>query len=256
MKRIFSVLLVAIMIITLTITVLATGEGPAFSVRVVSTAETVNSRPALTVDWRIKANEPGLQLRGGSGLRLTYDNTVLQLMRYNGTGADYNLTTTLSTMVSAAAPISIYEGVYPTVRACQSTDTTIGYVTIEIGDPELTYDCIQGIEETLTSIRFAFRDGKTQADLKNDSIRLMTIEDLESKVQPAALNISVASGGVNVVHVYRSRTAPDSLDAPEIVLPLIQKPDLTEIVVSTPPTKTVYFVGETLDLADMIITAT
>ena len=218
-KKLFSLLLAAIMVLSLMTPIVAAVTDPVFTVRVVCAPETVNGKQALTVDWMVAANTAGQRLRGSSGLRLAYDNTTLQLMRYSGTGADYTLTEQLSGMLSAAGP-TVYEGAAYDVRACRSADSATGFVTIEIGHYEYTYDFVQGVEAALASIRFAFRDGKTEADLNSSSIRLMTIPELESKVQHAALNIVAISGDTNVEYAYRSRTVADSLNAPEILLPL------------------------------------
>ncbi|MCL2153198.1 MAG: cohesin domain-containing protein [Oscillospiraceae bacterium] len=224
MKRLFSLLLSAVMVLTLASPVVAAVSNPAFDVRITTTPETVNSKAALTVDWLITAKETGLQLRGSSGLRLAYDNTVLQLMRFNGTGADYTLTETLTGMPSASR-MGVYEDAILDVRACQSSDGAIGYVTIEIGHSEFTYDCIKDVEEILASIRFAFREGKSEVNLNSNSIRLMSIVEMENKVQPAAVNISVASGTANIEYVYSSRTVADTLNAPEFDLPIDKPPD-------------------------------
>jgi len=221
-KKLFPLLLAAILVFSLITPIVAAVPNPVFAVRVVGTPETVNGKSALTVGWKVTANTAGQQLRGSSGLRLVYDNTVLQLIRYDGTGTDYLLTESLSGMLSAAGP-NAYEGAALDIRACRNSDGAFGYVTIEIGHSEYTYNFVQGEETTLTSIRFAFREGKTQADLSSGSIRLMSISEMESLAQPAALNICVVSGSTNIEHVYRSRTAADSLNAPEIVLPNSQQ---------------------------------
>ena len=219
LKSVFSLLLAAIVVLSLMPPTVAAVINPAFAVRIVGTQDTVNGKSVVTVDWRIKATQAGLKLRGSSGLRLAYDNTVLQLVRFSGTGADYALTESLSGMPSAARPGG-YEGAVLDVRACRNTDSTVGYVTIELGHQEYTYDCVQNEEATLVSIRFAFRDGKSQADLIDTSIRLMTIAEMEARYQPSAINISVASADHNTEYVYRSRTVEDSLNAPDIVLPI------------------------------------
>ena len=190
---------------------------PALTVKLTGAPESVNGKRAYTVEWKITANEAGIRLRGSSGLRLAYDNTVLQLMRYSGAGADYALTDSLNGVPSAGR-IGAYEDAFMDVRACQSADGATGYVTIEIGHSEYIYECAQGVEETLAGIRFAFRDGKSSTNIGEDSIRLMTVAELENLVQPAALNIVVASGDTNIEYAYCSRTAADSIDAPEIRL--------------------------------------
>ena len=211
---IFSVAIVFLMLSTSTIAVV---PNPAFTISVVATPETMNGKSTLSVDWRFMANDAGIQLRGSSGIRLAYDNTLLQLMRYSGTGADYTLTETLSGMPSAACP-GVYEDAVIDVRASRNSNSFIGYVTIELGHPEFTFDCIKNAEQTLASIRFAFREGKSQSNLNSNSIRLVTIEEMESLVQPAAVSISVASTVTNnIEYAYRSRGVADSLNAPEII---------------------------------------
>jgi len=238
-KKLFSLLLAAIMMSAAMTPATAAVANPAFDVRVTGVPEVVNGKSAFTVAWRFTANVDGLRFRGSSGLRLAYDNTVLQLMRYSGAGADYILAETLGGMPSAGS-IGVYEDAVMDVRACRSADSTVGYVTIEIGHSEYTYGCERGVEETLASIRFAFRDGKSKEDIRKDSIRLMTISEMESRVQPAALNFSVASGGTNVEYVYRSRFADDSLNAP-VVLPDIpgEKVPVTLIQINAPIASTV-----------------
>ena len=45
---------------------------------------TFHRQNTLVLDWQITANREGLTLRYAQGLRLAYDNTVLQLMRWDG----------------------------------------------------------------------------------------------------------------------------------------------------------------------------
>jgi len=200
MKRAFPLLLAIIAALALLSPTLAAAANPAFTVKIVGTQETVNGKAAVTVDWRITANQAGLKLRGSSGLRLAYDNAVLQLVRFSGTGADYALTETLTVMPSAARP-GAYEGAILDVRACRNPGGTVGYVTIELGHYEFTLDCIQNKEATLASIRFAFRDGKSQADLTSNTIRLMTIAEMTDRFQTSAVNICVAAGNLNTEYV-------------------------------------------------------
>ena len=216
MKRLLILFIVVILISSLSTSTMATVSNPSFTIRVVATPETMNGRGTLTIDWRITANESGILLRGSSGLRLAYDNTVLQLIRYSGIGEGYTLTEALSG-VSAAANVGVYEDAIMSVRACRSSDSSIGYLTIEIGHPEYTHECKYNIEETLTSIRFAFHDGKSVTDLTGSSIRLMTLAEMDSLQQSKAVNIFTVTADSNVEYVFRSRAVADSLNEPEFV---------------------------------------
>jgi hypothetical protein len=218
------------MAMTVALSSTATIANPAFLVRVVAIPETINDMHTLAIDWNIVANESELHMQFGSGIRLAYDNTVLQLISYSGSVADYSLTETL-TGITGAGKLGVYEVGFFEVRACLSADGTVGFVTIELGHPDYSYHCPVDIEVTLASIRFAFRESKTQADLRNHSIRLMTIEELEYLKQSVAVNIFTACAETETYfeYVYRSRYSTDSLNAPDIRIPVEIRPqDLNE----------------------------
>jgi len=66
--------------------ILAVGN-PTFSVNIIGTPDadtTFNGQNTLVFDWQIITNKAGLTLRYAQGLRLAYDNTVLQLMKWDG----------------------------------------------------------------------------------------------------------------------------------------------------------------------------
>ena len=221
MKKLFVLLSATILVLAYSMPVIAAVSNPALTVKLEATPEVINGKDVLTVNWTITPNKANLQLRGSSGIRLAYDNTVLKLIRFSGSGSEYTPTETLSGMPGAAR-LGVYEDAIVDVRAARSSDGSVGFATIELGHPEYIYDCVQNTEQTLASIRFAFRDGKSQANLNNNSIRLMTIAEMERLVQPAAVNISVASAAAtNAEYVYRSRSSADSLSAPVITGPNI-----------------------------------
>jgi len=221
MKKLFLITSLLTFALISTAPVLATMSDPDFTVRVVATPESIDGKDTLAVDWRIIANTNDLHLRFGSGLRLAYDYTVLELVRFSGADSNYTITEELAGMVGAGS-LGVYEGAYFDVRACRNSDSSFGYVTIELGHPELSYQCTVNNEETLASIRFEYREGKSQADLNSSSIRLMTSTELERLQQSKSVNIFTVSVEAETYfeYVYRARNDEDSLNAPELVLQL------------------------------------
>ena len=227
MKKKIAIFLVFVSLLGLIAPAAMAAASPAIDVRIVGTPSTVNGKPSLVVKWNIIAKNTLIQLRGSSGLRLAYDNTVLQLMRYNGTGADYALTETLTAMPEAYL-LGEYDNADINVYASRSANSATGYVAIELGHPTIGLSCTAGVETTLASICFAFRSGKSFEDLVEGSIRLMTINEMEGLYQPAALNVMLASGATNnVEHVFRSRSAADSLASPSFAFAALILGDVT-----------------------------
>ena len=201
-------------------------EDPAFSVKVVGmfdTAKTYNSQNTLVVDWRIMANKAGLNLRGIQALQLAYDNTILQLMKWDGSDvvADTSVGASFGATVQTAQA-----GVYNVgIRLYAARDATgrTGFLSLSLGDPFEPYACPNGAYVSLEKVRFAFREGKSAAGLAAGSIRLMAVEELAATAQRNATILCTDENG-GTIYEYRIQAngallGGDSLDAPVISYP-------------------------------------
>ena len=83
MKR-FTLFLVAIILLVSISMPSQAAVGPAFVVKIDGTLDSgtpFNGQDTLVLDWLIMSNKEEQTLRYAQGLRLVYDNTVLQLMK-------------------------------------------------------------------------------------------------------------------------------------------------------------------------------
>ncbi|MCL1874040.1 MAG: bacterial Ig-like domain-containing protein [Clostridiales bacterium] len=238
-------------------------DGPPFSAKAIGTVDTsrkYKENDTLVLQWQIMANKAGLTLNNTQGLRLVYDNTVLQLIRWNA-ASDYDdiLDTELSAKSGAG---SKYEDYYDPdsvgVFAAKSVDGNTGFLSMTLGDSGTKYTCPQGTYFPLLGVRFAFREGKSVEDLNPCSIRVMALEDLVFTKQSSAMLINTDEGsGTSYEYLPQQdgNIGISTLECPIVEYPGFDK-ILNKIDITTPPTKTVYNVGEPLNLAGMVVTAT
>ena len=205
-------------------------DDPAFSVRVVGTLDTENQfegRDTLVLDWQIMANREDLTLTRIHGLCLAYDNTVLQLIKWDCTdGINDNLISKNFKPVLTVQDDGIYAGVYgrgAQAYAAVNNDSSIGYLHLALGENTTRYSCSNGQYETLEKARFAFRPGKSSLDLYANSIRLMTVSELLATSQSQALLLSTTEENISIYsylsHIYGVATNKDNLNAPDIIYP-------------------------------------
>jgi len=179
-----------------------------------------NNQSTLVLDWQIMANRTGLTLRNTQGFRLAYDNTILQLMKWDGSDviADRETGTTFSVIAQAGSA-----GVYNTalrVSTAKSASGNQGYLNISLGSTYETYTCPQGSFVTLAQVRFALRSGKTVADLTKSSIRCMNISELAATAQSSAVLINTTENEITTYEYLRQEAGiavgGDKLNAPTV----------------------------------------
>ena len=137
MKKFTSLLLVFTILCTLSQSVLAV-ENPVFSNNVVGTIDTsvqYAGQSTLAVSWQIQANQPGWTLNNTQGLRLAYDNTVLQLIRWNAASAyaDSSIGTDFASQ-TGAGNLGVYESDILRVYAAKNASGETGYLNLTVGD--------------------------------------------------------------------------------------------------------------------------
>ena len=230
MKKAISLLLV-VAILSCTFVLHALAGNPAFSVGLTGTIDAVTTyggRNTFVIDWQFRANEPNLSLTNAQGLRLAYDNTVFQLVRWNAGQAidDGSLGATEFT----AAPQTANAGVFPhnpVVFAAKNATGEIGYLNLTVGSAYEIYECAPDLFESIMRVRLAFREGKSESDIGPGSIRLMTVSELDAFAQDTAMRISACSGDdlntmVSYVYLLQEGGVPkdsDTLNPPTINLP-------------------------------------
>ena len=225
MKRLASVLLALIFSLTTAMPILAV-DNPAFSIKVSAELDNVNpyeNESTLVLDWQIMANREGLTLRNTQGLRLSYDNTVLQLMKWDGTGviADGARGTGL-----VSTPQTGLIGKYNSslsIYTAQDVSGEVGYISIAVGDRSRSYACPQGEFVTLAQIRFTFRKGKSVDKLAEGSIRSMTVSELAATAQSSAVLLNTTENDATTyMYLRQERGAAvggDTLNAPVFIYP-------------------------------------
>jgi hypothetical protein len=201
-------------------------ESPVFSVEINSTLDagtSFNGQNTLVLDWRITAERGGLTLRNTQGLRLAYDSAVLQLMKWDGSGVipDSDMGTSFG-VVSGAGRVGVYNTALR-VSAAKSASGSQRYLNVSLGSNSATYTCPQGTLVTLAQVRFAFRTGKTAADLTRDSIRCMSVNELAATAQSSAILINTTENEIRSYTYLRQENGAalggDALNAPTINYP-------------------------------------
>jgi hypothetical protein len=145
----------------------------------------------LVMDWNLKALVENQNLRNLAGIRLSYDNTKLQLIS-GIQGVPIPLTSTMTFLdldeddaIASNLPLNWGAG---TTMVAQGAGGSRGYITLEIQRTQSNLALIKDVNRRLARIQFAFRDnpagGKyTMADLDENSIRFMTEAELEATEQ-------------------------------------------------------------------------
>jgi len=225
MKRFLPLLVAFVCCLSAGITILAV-ENPAFSVRIDGTIDTDsshNGQGTLVVDWQIQPNKEGLTLRYAQGLRLAYDNTVLQLMTWDGADVveDSILDKQFSSVPKAGSAGDFETDVI--VFAARGTSNDTGYLNYLLGSPFDAYDCPQGTYSSLVQVRFAFRAGKSADDLTDSSIRCMTASELYETSQSTAILLNTDENELTtyeyIKHANGVATGGDTINAPAITYP-------------------------------------
>ena len=220
MKRITAFLLSFLLCLSVSIPALSI-DNPAFSVNISGTldaSQTFNGLSTLVLDWRIMANRDGLTLRNTQGLRLAYDNTVLQLMKWDISDviADSGTGTTFG-VIPEAGRVGVYTNAVR-VSAAKSVSGNLGYLNIALGNAYETYNCPQGSFVTLAQVRLAFRSGKSTADLTENSIRCMTVSELAATAQSSAILMNNTENEITSYEYLRQvagvAVGGDKLNAP------------------------------------------
>ncbi|MCL1874584.1 MAG: dockerin type I domain-containing protein, partial [Clostridiales bacterium] len=117
-------------------------------------------------------------------------------------------------------------------------DSEIGYLSIAPGNSSATFACPLGEFVTLGEFRFAFRAGKSTADLTEDSIRIMAVEELYALRQTTAVLINTDRGiSYRYGAQWNGLAMPqwDSLGKPAIIWELIKGVEISGIVKSYNP---------------------
>lgn len=226
MKRYAIMLLFVLMTTFLTSSIAIAVDNPAFTVEIngIPDADKVfNGQDSIVLDWRIRANREGLTLKNTQGLRLAYDNSILQLATWDGTDiiANSSVTTTLDN-TPQVGHVGDYNTVLRVSVATNASDTT-GYLSISLGDPFETCFCQPGEAVLLAQVRFAFRPGKTVSDLTANSIRCMNADELDRTSQSTAILINTDENEVTSYDYLRQSggvaVGGDTLNAPVLTYP-------------------------------------
>ena len=219
MKRFLSVVLVLAIIFSMGVPLASAVENPQFMTYINGSIDAVSfgGSRTLCVNWLYQDMGSQLTLQNTQGIRLAYDKTVLQLIRWDASSG-YNEEAWNTTFVNCPDAASPDEGEYPynfNVAAAQNTAGTIGYVNLTLGDSEETYSSFL-LETLLMKVRFAFRSGKSAADLTASSIRCMTAEELRATRQSSAVSLTTDEG---TIYSYLNQAGDDLLNEPEFSIP-------------------------------------
>lgn len=225
MKRCMAFCLAIVLAFSLCVQALAV-DNPAFSVKIEGTldaSKNYNGKNTFVVDWQIIANKSGLNLRGAQGLQLTYDNAVLQLMRWDGSDviADASVDTSFK-LIGQAVGAGVYRAGI-SLYIARNDSGRIGFLSLALGDPYETYSCPPGTYVSLEKVRFAFREGKSVTDLTSSSIRLMTVAEMSATAQSYAVLLGTDENG-GTLYKYRIQANGvlldgDTLNAPGVTYP-------------------------------------
>ena len=229
MKRFTSILLTLILFLSGTVSAVSAlaVDNPAFALKAEGTLDTgkpYNGQDSLVLNWQVMANRAGLTLKNAQSLRFAYDNAVLQLMKWDGSSviADSGIGTSL-TSVSQAGRIGVYDAGGLRVYAAKNAPGNMGYLSMSFGDPFDTCTCPQGLYVSLVQVRFAFRSGKSAADLNEDSIRCLTAGELSAIALSSAILLNTDENGGTSYEYLRQEggvaAGGDALDAPTIAYP-------------------------------------
>ena len=199
---------------------------PVFTVQIngaLDPGESFNGQNTLVLDWQIMTDREGLTLRYAQGLRLAYDNTVLQLMKWDGSEAitDSEIVTTFSP-ISKTGLVGDFDTSLMFFAASDDSGK-IGYLNFILGSPFDAFDCPRQENISLARVRFGFRTGKSADDLRADSIRPLTASELDAFAQSTAILLNTDENDLTSYEYLKqsggSAMGGDTLNAPAITYP-------------------------------------
>jgi len=225
MKRHVSVIITIFFCLSIGSPIMA-ADNQVFSVEITGTPDTtttLNGQSTIVLDWRILTNREGQTLRYAQGLRLAYDNTVLQLVNWDGEDSvDDSILSKNFTPIPGTGILGDFNTDL-ILFAAQNDSGELGYLNYLLGSPFDAYDCPQGSYLTLAQIRFAFRDGKSADDLTADTIRFMTASELYDKSQSTAILLNTDENDLTsyeyLKHENGVAMGGDTIIAPTITYP-------------------------------------
>ena len=198
-----------------------------------------NERKTLVSAFQVRANDEDLILANTQGLRLAYDNSILQLIKWDASAVISEPSAGGLFGASAAGAgkggvlgdsISVFNAI--------SSDKKTGYLSLAVGDSGSSFTCPLNEFVTLGEVRFAFREGKSAADLKDDSIWIMDTNELHALRQMHAVLLNTDQGisytyGIQVDGI--ALTDLDKLAAPAIVWDLLYGVGVSGRIISNNP---------------------
>ena len=231
MKKIISLLLALTILTAIGLLALAVDD-PAFSVSVVETVDTATrfgGLNTLSVCWQVQANKPNMTLTNTQGIRLAYDNTILQLIHWNAAAAYADNSFHINVFDELFEEAGCLGGIATQtmdVYAAKDVSGNIGFLSLAVGHEGEFYNCTSGVPMSLMSIRFAFREGKSEKDLTDNSIKAMTLPELNYTYQSSCVLINACingNPGTSASYEYLRQKGgvaigADALNAPEIVV--------------------------------------
>ena len=165
-----------------------------FTVQVVNSNNSgvyFNGQRTLVSAFQVRANEEDLILNNIQGLRLAYDSNVLQLLKWDASAAIADpLAGAVFDYPAAGAGNAGVLADSLTVYNAVSADDNIGYLSLNTGDSTSRFACTPNEFVRLGEVRFAFREGKSAADLRDDSIWIMDTDELAALKQTYAVLIN------------------------------------------------------------------
>lgn len=198
---------------------------PVFTVQINGTLDdgkSFDGQSTLVLDWQIMTGQEGLTLRYAQGLRLAYDNTVLQLMKWDGSEAVDSEIKTTFTPLSQVGLVSDFDTSLMFFAASDDPGKT-GYLNFILGSPFDAFDCPQQEYISLAQVRFGFRAGKSADDLRADSIRCMNASELDAFAQSTAILLNTDENDLTSYEYLKqtggSAMGGDTLNAPAITYP-------------------------------------
>ena len=173
-------------------------EKAAFTVQVVNSnlhGVIFNGQRTLVSAFEVRANEADLILNNNQGLRLAYYNSILQLIKWDASAAiaDPLAGDGFNYPAAGGGNAGVLGGTL-TVFNAVSADSKTGYLSLGAGDHDSSFACPLAEFVTLGEVRFAFREGKSAADLKDDSIWIMTTAELNDLTQTYAVLLNTDQG--------------------------------------------------------------
>ena len=245
MKKATALLLTFALIASICLPPAAADDEPVFTDKVAGFVDTVKitGQDTLVIDWQLMANKTGVVLTNVQSISLTYDNTVLQLARWDAADVitPRSLDRFSETVVGVANNSGNHkdeegENVPMRVYAAQSEDEAKGFLSFnmvsEIGRTLWPH----GSFISLGRARFVFREGKTEDDLDPDSIRLMSVAEMNLTNQRYGVFHIADDNGIFGMFIHRDQTGGVLISEGDLDPPIFDYP---HSVAATPtPTPT------------------